>query len=62
MKKHLESESSLKQIPQINPCLWFVMISLVFSVAPFKIDRNKNQNGSIDKVQNLGKLRKKVNM
>ena len=26
---------------------------LVFSVTPFKIDLNKNQNRSIDKVQNL---------
>ena len=26
---------------------------LVFSVTPFKIDQNKNQNSSIDKVQNL---------
>ena len=29
-------------------------ILLVFSVTPFKIDQNKNQNRSIDKVQNLG--------
>ena len=28
-------------------------ILLVFSVTPFKIDQNKNQNRSIDKVQNL---------
>ena len=27
---------------------------LVFSVTPFKIDQNKNQNRSIDRVQNLG--------
>ena len=27
---------------------------LVFSVTPFKIDQNKNQNRSIEKVQNLG--------
>ena len=27
---------------------------LVFSVTPFKIDENQNQNHSIDKVQNLG--------
>ena len=26
----------------------------VFSVTPFKIDQNKNQNRSIDKDQNLG--------
>ena len=30
---------------------------LVFSVTPFKIDQNKNQNRSIDKVQNLGNER-----
>ena len=29
-------------------------VLLVFSVTPFKIDQNKNQNHSIDKVQNLG--------
>ena len=27
---------------------------LVFSVTPIKIDQNKNQNRSIDKVKNLG--------
>ena len=27
---------------------------LVFSVTPFKVDQNKNQNRSIDKIQNLG--------
>ena len=31
---------------------------LVFSVTPFKIDKKKNQNDSIDKVQNLGKERR----
>ena len=31
------------------------MLLLVFSVTPFKIDQNKNQNLSIDKVQNLDK-------
>ena len=31
---------------------------LVFSVTPFKIDQNKNQNRSIDKVHNLGNERK----
>ena len=30
---------------------------LVFSVTPFKIDQNKNQNRSIDKGQNLGNER-----
>ena len=33
---------------------------LVFSVTPFKIDQNKNQNRSIDKVQNLGKERRYI--
>jgi len=27
---------------------------LVFSVTPFKIDQNKNQNRTTDKVKNLG--------
>ena len=31
------------------------ILLLVFSVTPFKIDQTKNQNRSIDKVQNLGK-------
>ena len=31
---------------------------LVFSVTPFKIDQNKNQNRSIDKAQNLGNDRR----
>lgn len=35
---------------------WKVVQLLVFSVMPYKIDRNKNQNHSIDKlVQNLRK-------
>ena len=33
---------------------------LVFSVTPFKIDQNKNQNRSIDKVQNLGNERRYI--
>ena len=33
---------------------------LVFSVTPFKIDQNKNQNHSIDKVQNLGNERRYI--
>ena len=32
-------------------------VLLVFSVSPFKIGQNKNQNRSIDKVQDLGKER-----
>ena len=33
---------------------------LVFSVTPFKIDQNKNQNRLIDKVQNLGNERRYI--
>ena len=33
---------------------------LVFSVTPSKIDQNKNQNRSIDKVQNLGNERRYI--
>ena len=33
---------------------------LVFSVTPFKIDQNKNQNRAIDKVQNLGNERRYI--
>ena len=33
-------------------------ILLVFTVTLFKIDQNKNQNRSIDKVQNLGNERR----
>ena len=33
---------------------------LVFSVTPFKIDQSKNQNRSIDKVQNLGDERRYI--
>ena len=33
---------------------------LGFSVTPFKIDQNKNQNRSIDKVQNLGNERRYI--
>ena len=33
---------------------------LVFTVTPFKIDQNKNQNRSIDKVQNLGNERRYI--
>ena len=38
--------------------LGFRSVLLVFSVAPFKIDQNKNQNHSTDKVQNLGNERR----
>ena len=33
---------------------------LVFSVTPLKIDQNKNQNRSIDKVRNLGNERRYI--
>ena len=33
---------------------------LDFSVTPFKIDQNKDQNRSIDKVQNLGNERRYI--
>ena len=33
---------------------------LVFSVTPFKIDQIKNQNHSVDKVQNLGNERRYI--
>jgi len=33
-------------------------VLLVFSVTQFKMDQNKNQNRSIDKVQNLENERK----
>ena len=37
-----------------------IEVLLVFSVTPFKTDQNKNQNRSIDKVQNLGNERKYI--
>ena len=38
----------------------FSGVLLVFSVTPFKIDQNKNQNRSTDKVQNLGDERRYI--
>ena len=35
-------------------------VLLFFSVKPFKIDQNKNQNRSTDKVQNLGNERRYI--
>ena len=35
-----------------------ILLLLVFSVTPFKIDQNKNHYRSIEKVQNLGKKRR----
>ena len=51
-----------------NMVVWFVRqthipgysILLVFSVTPFKIDQNQNQNPSIDKLQNLGNKRRYI--
>ena len=44
--------------------MWFIIFYvvqlLVFSVTPFKIDNKKNQNRSIDKVQNLGNERRQI--
>ena len=37
-----------------------VELLLVCSVTPFKIDQNKNQNRSIDKVRNLGNERRYI--
>ena len=37
-----------------------LLLLLVFSVVPFKIDQNQNQNRSIDKVQNLGNERRYI--
>ena len=37
-----------------------VELLLVCSVTPFKVDQNKNQNRSIDKVRNLGNERKYI--
>ena len=37
-----------------------IIILLVFSVTPFKIDENKNQNHSLDKVQNLENERRYI--
>ena len=41
-------------------CVTRLSILLVFSVTPFKIDQNKNQNRPIDKVQNLGNERRYI--
>ena len=46
-KRHTKSKNLIQNTIQL----------LVFSVTPFKIDQNKNQNRSIDKVQNLGNER-----
>ena len=42
--------------PKFVAPFWQAGLLLVFSFTPFKIDQNKNQNRSIDKLQNLGKM------
>ena len=49
-KRHNKSKNLIQNTIQL----------LVFSVTPFKIDQNKNQNRSIDKVQNLGNERRYI--
>ena len=51
----------------ISPCksrldgnVFNYMFTIIASVTPFKIDQNKNQNRSIDKVQNLGNERRYI--
>ena len=39
---------------------YILTVLLVFSVTPFKIDQNKNQNRSIYKVRKLGNERRKI--
>ena len=68
---HRELEAEFKfQGRSCNLCLLFpplrqiarrlALKGLVFSVTPFKIDQNKNQNRSIVKVQNLGNERRYI--
>ena len=44
----------LPQLPLSHGSVKVSTVFLVFSVTPFKIDQNKSQNYSTDKVQNLG--------
>ena len=44
----------------LHPYLVWRHLLLVFSVTPFKIDQNQNQNRSIDKAQNLGSERRYI--
>ena len=62
-RKHLEQVCKLyilKQLHLQDNKTTFLSLLLVFSVTPFKIDQNKNQNRSIDKVQNLGNERRYI--
>ena len=45
----------------LNQALIYLSSSIAgFSVTPFKIDQNKDENRSIDKVQNLGNERRYI--
>ena len=58
----LERTKPVKQLARtrchVTPVQTVFSLLLVFSVTPFKIDQNKNQNRSIDKVKNLGNERR----
>ena len=49
-----------KYLRPITPLTRKIILLLVFSVTPFKIDQNKNQNRPIDEVQNLGYERRYI--
>ena len=56
----LKTEGKKYTFAKISGYVWSgpqSFLLLVFSVTPFKIDQNKNQNRSIDKGQNLGNER-----
>ena len=46
--------------PPLQNFMLFLQQLLVFSFTPFKIDQNKNQNHSTDKVQNVGNERRYI--
>ena len=48
------------QIKLIVVVVLVTLLLLLFSVTPFKVDQNKTQNRSIDKVQNLGNERRYI--
>jgi len=54
--------SILKEVAKENiQAIWSSKVKVMncwFSVMQFKIDQNKNQNRSIDKLQNLGNERR----
>ena len=56
----LNTDTSLLRTVCFNFPLGKTALLLVFSVTPFKIDENKNQNHSIDKVQNLKNERRYI--